>query len=177
MIQHKIGDLFEGDSDIIVHQVNCRGAMGSGVAKQVRARYPNVYKVYCRHCADYHARGESPLGEALLVKAEPDSENSVWVANLFAQDGYGYGERHTDYEALWSSLHVLRNYCLSLQSLRPKDERGNPAPVKIGIPFKMSCDRGGGDWEGRVYPMIEEILGDLDVTLYELPKDEERSTR
>ena len=41
----------------------------------------------------------------------------------------------------------------------------------------MSCDRGGGDWAGRVYPMIEEILGDLDVTLYELPKDEERSTK
>lgn len=37
MIKHEIGDMFASDANVFVHQVNCKGVMGSGVAKQVRA--------------------------------------------------------------------------------------------------------------------------------------------
>ena len=45
MIKHIKCDIFESGADLILHQVNCQGAMNSGVAKQVREKYPNV--IFC----------------------------------------------------------------------------------------------------------------------------------
>ena len=36
MIKHEIGDMFASDANVFAHHVNCKGVMGSGVAKQVR---------------------------------------------------------------------------------------------------------------------------------------------
>ena len=36
----------------------------------------------------------------------------------------------------------------------------------IAFPYLIGCKRGGGDWN-KIYGMIEEILGDCDVTIYE----------
>lgn len=46
MIKIIDGDLFETDAKFIVHQVNCMGRMGSGVALQVKEKYPHVYEEY-----------------------------------------------------------------------------------------------------------------------------------
>lgn len=43
MIKVINGDLFTSDARIIAHQVNCQGKMDSGVAQQVKNKYPNVY--------------------------------------------------------------------------------------------------------------------------------------
>lgn len=40
IIEH---DLLMLDCDIICHQVNCQSVMGSGIAKQIKTKYPNVY--------------------------------------------------------------------------------------------------------------------------------------
>ncbi len=44
------GDLFSTKSNYICHQVNCQGKMGSGVAKQIRTKFPTVYKWYKVRC-------------------------------------------------------------------------------------------------------------------------------
>lgn len=36
------GDLLEAKETYIAHQVNCYGAMGRGVALQIKNRYPDV---------------------------------------------------------------------------------------------------------------------------------------
>ena len=56
------GDIFECNDDAILHQVNCQGVMGSGVAKQVRERYPYVYKQYRQLCENAIEEGISLLG-------------------------------------------------------------------------------------------------------------------
>ena len=48
MIKIIDGDLFETDAKFIVHQVNCMGRMGSGVALQVKEKYPHVYEEYAK---------------------------------------------------------------------------------------------------------------------------------
>ena len=50
MIKHIKGNIFEQNADVICHQVNCQGVMASGVAKQVREKYPWVYATYKRAC-------------------------------------------------------------------------------------------------------------------------------
>lgn len=47
------GNVLDADADIICHQVNCMGKMGSGIALQVRNRFGYVYEEYkalCERC-------------------------------------------------------------------------------------------------------------------------------
>lgn len=36
------GDILKSKADIICQQVNCKGAMGAGLAKQIKEKYPKV---------------------------------------------------------------------------------------------------------------------------------------
>jgi O-acetyl-ADP-ribose deacetylase (regulator of RNase III) len=46
MIHYVKGNLLDSNCDYICHQVNCQGVMGSGIARQIRERYPVVYLYY-----------------------------------------------------------------------------------------------------------------------------------
>lgn len=46
MITFVDGNIFEGFCDVVCHQVNCQGVMGSGIAKEARGRFPEVYKKF-----------------------------------------------------------------------------------------------------------------------------------
>lgn len=144
------GDIFESDADIIAHQVNCQGVMGSGVAKQVREKFPYVYEYYKSACSEPHA---NLLGECMMVPTDP-LLCEQWIANLFGQDKFGYdGKCYTDYGKLREALRSLNRFA-----------KGGK-PTSVAIPYLMGCHRGGGDWE-IVSKMIEEELTDCDVTLY-----------
>ena len=45
-IIYKNGNLLDAQTAVIAHQVNCQGVMGSGVAKQIRDKWTNVYTAY-----------------------------------------------------------------------------------------------------------------------------------
>lgn len=50
MIKIREGNLFDSNADIIAHQVNCQGIMGSGVARQIKKKYPEVFNMYEDMC-------------------------------------------------------------------------------------------------------------------------------
>lgn len=148
------GDIFESGADIIAHQVNCQGVMGSGVAKQVREKYPLVFRRYREQCEMF---GSDLLGVCYLF-CENDLATPI-IANLFAQDKFGYdGKCYTDYDALRNALSMLKTKINTYPGL-------SGVSPKIAIPYLMGCHRGGGDWE-IVSKMIEEELAGCDVTLY-----------
>lgn len=152
MIKHVKGDIFESDADIIIHQVNCQGVMGSGVAKQVKDKYPHVYSFYRRMCES--RTSQELLGKVLLVNTLEyifNGKRTRMIANFFSQDSYGNNGVFTDYNAFRECLEYMR------------DEYSN---YSMAIPYLIGCRRGGGSWN-RIYSMIEEILGDCDVTIYE----------
>ena len=141
MIKHIKCDIFESGADIICHQVNCQGVMGSGIAKQVRERYPSVYEDYRALCEVYKP------SELLGCVFSRNVRDEIRIDNLFSQENFGYdGKRYTDYNALRKCLEVVA------------DQYSNKT---IAIPYLMGCYRGGGDWN-IVYKMIEEIFGDSD---------------
>ena len=149
MIKHIKCDIFESGADVICHQVNCQGVMGSGVAKQVREKYPEVYEQYKIFC-DYVKNNPNKklLGRRQFIEV---SENK-YIVNLFAQENYGYdGKCYTDYDALRESL---------------EDTKAFFKHQVIAIPYLMGCHRGGGDWN-IVYKMIEEIFSDCEVLICE----------
>lgn len=143
MIKHIKCDIFESGADVICHQVNCQGVMGSGIAKQVREKYPNVYTEYQTYCK---AAKESMLGKVLIVP----TEDGFSIANLFGQNNYGYdGNLYTSYDKLHECLEYVKVFGLNRT---------------IAIPYLMGCYRGGGDWN-VVYKMIEDLFGDSDCDI------------
>ena len=59
-IRFVTGDLFSTDAKYICHQVNCQGKMGSGVAKQVREKFPMVFENYKAACDSWATSKSSP---------------------------------------------------------------------------------------------------------------------
>ena len=149
------------DVTAILHQVNCKGVMGAGLAKEIKKKYPVVYDYYHRLCCDRHYNPPFMISSPLLGRIQvvwPDnhlvgeSPQYPAVVNLFAQDGYGRGKRFTDYYAL--------EKCLKEVNKRFHGER-------VAIPYGMSCGLAGGDWS-VVSRLIEENLRDCKVYVYKL---------
>lgn len=151
MIHYVKGNLLDSNCDYICHQVNCQGVMGSGIAKQIRERWPEVYESYKNFCNFCNQRGESLLGKVMVTnKGCP-----MRVANMFSQDTYGYdGARYTSYDAFAHCLITLKEHV--------------PDDCTIGFPKNIGCGLGGGSWK-VISTLIEEILGDeYEVYIYEL---------
>ncbi|ASA22661.1 macro domain-containing protein [Paenibacillus donghaensis] len=146
MIKIIEGNLLDATEDIIGHQVNCKGMMGSGLALQIKNRYPHVFAGYGLRCLEgKYATGL--LGECQIISCDMKS-----VANLFGQHGFGRDKQHTNLLALEVALYKLRDYSKSKK-------------LTVALPFKMGSDRGGADWN-EVYKMIDEVFEDYEVTLY-----------
>lgn len=149
MIKIKQGNLVKACEQIIAHQVNCKGVMGSGVARAIRNYFPEAYEEYRKFCEKYKDNTSELLGCNQYITIP---KKKKVIVNLFAQDGYGGNRRYTDYEALEFCFRAL--------------ERKSRMP--IAMPYGIGCGRGGGDWDGIVYPMIQNIFKTNDVFLYKI---------
>jgi hypothetical protein len=96
-------DWAEKEGYCMIHVCNAQGKMGSGIAKQVKERFPAAYKSY-----DYHHE----LGSCSYDYVDFN------CFNLVAQEFYGYdGKRYLNYGALASALTCFMDAEFSLQSL------------------------------------------------------------
>ena len=149
MIKIVDGDILQASEDIIAHQVNCMSVMGGGIARQIKSKYPKVFKDYQIYLTNTKFPIQA-LGDCHFVKVD---ENK-YVANLFGQYKYGTDKQQTDYKALEEALFTLK--------INAKDHN-----LSVAIPYNIGCSLGGGDWE-IVYKIIEDAFQDYDVTLYRL---------
>lgn len=107
----KEGNVFDSDAKIICHQVNCQGVMGSGVAKEVRERYPKVYEEYHIYCESNKDCPERMLGVAQMV---PVDEKVL--------DGSSIASVRTVMDMTESSTRLLA-HCLKHSKKWPKSPR------------------------------------------------------
>lgn len=155
MIKHIKCNMFDSGADIFCHQVNCQGEMNTGVAAQVRQRYPWVFASY-RELLKLAYSPEMALGiyQPIFI----DEERIV--INIFGQVGFGYdGSCYTDYVALKQALQNIA---------ADEDYFGKT----IAFPYKMGCHRGGGDWD-IVYKIIYNAFRDSDCEVLICEYDEE----
>lgn len=91
MFNIKVGDIFEEVTEgYIMHGCNAQGVMGSGVAKIVKERYLEAFKVYAKQHPHYI------LGEVIPCKVTDD----LVIINAITQDWFGGGDIHADYDAI-----------------------------------------------------------------------------
>ena len=157
MIKTVNGDLLQSNLPLIAHQTNCLGVMGAGIAKAIKNKWSIVYTQYVDKCRHYNYSKEL-LGKCQVCVTE--DEPIKFVVNLFGEYSFTesvapFENRHTDYDALKKSLLHLKAIC------------ENTEITKIGIPYKLGCGLAGGDWDGVVYPMLQELFdNDSTITLY-----------
>lgn len=151
MIKVIDGDLLNAPEKYIVHQVNCKGVMGAGVARQVKEKYPEVFMVYKSLTNRHRDNSFKLLGKALLAVANDGKR--FW--NVFGEDNYGHTGLYTKYDDLENGLHAVF-----------QNSKGD-----VAIPYKIGCGYGGGDWN-IVYSMIEKLSKNFeyDVILYRYNK-------
>lgn len=149
MVTYHYGDLLDSDCQIICHQVNCLGYMGAGIAKTIRIKYPNAYKVYREHYSKCNILGKVAIASN-TDKQFPNVNNPRFIANMFAQkDIYPRGIQHTDYDAFRACLQYLKDELYLFDEVYGK--------MKIGFPDHIGCGLAGGNWD-IIRSMIEEVF-------------------
>lgn len=147
------GDLLNANVDYIVHQVNCQGRMGSGVAKAIRERHMTVYNKYVEEIEVYKHYGNPILGHSQLVEVM-NGNPYKGVINMFAQDNYGYdGKQYTSIEALQKCLIELNRIAKG---------------CSVAFPWKVGCVRGGADWDTVLDMICLELRDVKSITFYKL---------
>lgn len=157
MIKIVNGDLLQSNLPLIAHQTNCLGVMGAGIARFIKNKWNIVYTQYVDICKNFEY-SKDLLGKCqICVTGEFPIK---FVANLFGEYSFTesvapFENRHTDYNALKKALLNLKAFC--------EDEE----VIEVGIPYKLGCGLAGGDWDGVVYPMLQELFAnDSTITLY-----------
>ncbi|UGO50973.1 macro domain-containing protein [Bacillus phage vB_BanS_Nate] len=150
MIKVVNGDVLKAKEDIIGHQCNCQGVMGSGVALQIKEQHPKAFKVYKKLVDE---AGETSkrylLGKALIVES-----NDKYIANLFGQFTYGSNGQFTMINALENSLKQLKAFAVEHD-------------LTVALPYNIGCGLAGADWN-EVLPLIERVFEGYEdkLTLY-----------
>jgi O-acetyl-ADP-ribose deacetylase (regulator of RNase III) len=133
MIQYVKGDLLGATQKVIAHGCNAQGVMGSGVAKSIREKWPNVYEVYNLK----HRVFGLQLGDIIPV-ATLDGKT---VVNCITQEFYGRdGKRYVDYDAIRTCMEKINNRAESWEV------------AEVAIPM-LGAGLGGGEWD-----IIEDII-------------------
>jgi O-acetyl-ADP-ribose deacetylase (regulator of RNase III) len=141
------GDLLRlaqaGEFDVIVHGCNCQCAMGAGIAKFIKASFPEAYE------ADRATpKGERSKMGSISTATVVRGDTTFVVVNGYTQFHYrGHGLK-VDYDAIRAVFgHVQVGF----------------SGKRIGYP-KIGAGLGGGDWD-RIATIIDEELDGEDHTL------------
>ena len=173
MIKIIEGNLFDSKANFIVHQVNCQGVMGSGVALQVAAKYPHVEKEYLNYLRHCDKNGINPLGTVQYVPCDvwalmmintlknnnisAYDQSYQYIVNLFGQDSVGYD--------LQTDMKAFKNALLDIRSKAQK------IGATVAMPYRIASCRGGADWD-NVYTVIKKVFEnsnvDVEIWRYDL---------
>lgn len=143
--QYIDGDIRDTELEYIAHGVNSQDKMGSGVAKALYEKWPDVKKKYHAYCDNV------PMGKRLAT-VEPVKVEGKTIYNCFTQYNYGTdGKKYVNYFAI---AHCFKMLSISLHG------------KTLAIP-KIGCGLAGGDWK-FVEQLINDTVGyDLEIWVYD----------
>lgn len=144
-IHHNPSNIVRAKEGVIVHGCNAQGIMGSGVAKQLRAKYPEIFFDYVLGLKEYALQKLSPLGTLSVVPVS----KTLKIVNAITQEFYGRdGVQYVSYVALETAF---ANIATRFDFTTP-----------IHIPYLIGAGLGGGD-EKTILELIDKNLKDHEV--------------
>jgi O-acetyl-ADP-ribose deacetylase (regulator of RNase III) len=143
-IEYRPDGILDATERYIIHGCNAQGAMGSGVAKVLMDRYPNVRELYLGAHARAKKNNEKFLGTLHYCPNTPHH-----VINAITQEFYGRdGALYVSYEAVLDAFEKLNEE--AVRADRPNELY--PAMDAVAMPL-IGCGLAGGDWN-----IVREII-------------------
>ena len=155
-IDYVVGDLIESGEPVIAHGCNTVGVMGAGIARVVKAAWPEVYDQYDAACAD----GTFDAGSAQRCVGANDRT----VYNLGTQRNPGASATY------WLVFLSFANMFESMKTWG----HGRVAVPRIG------CGIGGLDWsgvEGAIEAALDNVGAEIEVVVYTHPSEADKTWR
>lgn len=147
-MKYIVGDLLEGNWDHAAHVCNVHKIMGSGVALFLRQKWCEVYQADL----DTDDDGNKKLGTYSMAEIEDGrTVNNLYAMFGIGNDGTPLG-RNCSYDNLYNALYKVCSDKSDELSAKLSNEK-----IRIGVPYKMGCDRAGGSWN-----VVESILKDME---------------
>lgn len=146
-----------GGRKLICHVVNDLGRMGSGVAKALMVKWPQVRSEYVQwHKTDKHNDQDLDfaLGKVQFIYCTDD----IVVANVIGQHDIRTlkGVPPVRYDALREGFNHIAKVAKHFDAT-------------VHVPYLMGCDLAGGDWETVESILREEIIDQgIELRAYDL---------
>lgn len=153
-MEAKLGSLLDVKEGIIVHGCNAQGVMGSGVAKEVREKYPQAYQKYREAYEKAIKLGMPHLPVGKIIWCPISSESpKLTIANAITQKNYGRDPnvQYVSYEAIDMVFEKIA-----------KVAKEHQVPVHFPL---IGAALGGGKWE-EIQPIIEKRLKGVEHHLW-----------
>lgn len=152
--------ILDAEESYIIHGCNAQGRMGSGVAKVLFDRYPNVRSNYLEAYKACKDKGVPFLGTCHYCINNPHV-----VVNAITQEFYGYdGKLYASYEAILDVFISLNDEAGVLNNKRDEiagTMLGSLPPMPaVAMPL-IGCGLAGGDWK-----VVRDII-ELTATNYQ----------
>lgn len=141
-MQHRIeiGDMLELERGLLVHGCNSHGVMGSGIALQVKHKYPECFDQYAKFIKNT-PHNKKALGSVCFYEHNPQ----LVIASAITQESFGRdGKRYVSYKAIQTCFQHIATFASS----------SNFSCVHFPM---IGAGLGGGEWS-IIYPMITSYL-------------------
>lgn len=133
----RFGNMLQMEQGILVHGCNAQGVMGSGIAAQIRFRYPEVFEDYSH---DFNTKGLK-LGEVIFTEIDP--AQGFYIASAITQQFYGKdGKKYVSYKGVHDAFKEIA---------KEAEDRG----LSVHYP-QIGAGLAGGDWA-----TIQTIINDV----------------
>lgn len=155
-----VGDLFESNASIIVHQTNCVTRKPHGISEQIARRWPNA-NVYAKRQGatpnTAHASEEGIPGMCVMLPTGSSRTTGPWrIAALMGQVCPGDGKsnywclrykKHFADDTAAARLKYFKDALHDLASqLTELKETDGPFKKTIAFPYRVGCGLAGGQW-------------------------------
>lgn len=144
MLKHAKGNLVDmaaqGQFSIIIHGCNCHNTMGSGIAREIREKYPSAYDADCMTVAG----DPNKLGTISVVLVDNDIGGQFVIVNAYTQFNFNKRGENKDLFEYGAFQKILDAFV--------KD--AGPG-MNIGLPY-IGMGLAGGNRE-KIMAMIENF--------------------
>lgn len=146
-IEYIKGDLIASSESVIAHGCNAQGVMKSGIAKAIRAQYPQAYK-------DYKLT-EKVLGDLDLGSVIYTHTGNRVILNIITQQYYGRDNiRYVSYDAIANAIENINTRLYK----------------RVAFPL-IGAGLANGNW--KVISSIIEAYSNFNPVVYYLDQSEE----
>lgn len=134
------GNLFDSNAKTLGCTVNCVGAMGAGIARAFRDRYPDLYYHYKKICRQRQFNHRN-----IALYSPPGFDKNILLIPT---------KKH------WKNGSDIDDLEFILKKLRENEEVLKLTTVALP---RLGCNHGGLDFDRQVHPLMNKYLGDSNV--------------